>query len=53
MNKAFTLAELIVVVAIVLLLSALLIPAVIGSYDSAIRLTCASNLRQVRSPGRR
>lgn len=47
MNKAFTLAELMVVTAIILLLGALLIPVVIGAYDGALRLACTNNLHQI------
>ena len=47
MNKAFTLAELMVVVAIILTLGALILPVVSGSYQSAVRLVCTNNLHQI------
>ncbi len=46
MNKAFTLAELMVVIAIILTLGAILIPVVTGTYNSAIRLACTNNMHQ-------
>jgi prepilin-type N-terminal cleavage/methylation domain-containing protein/prepilin-type processing-associated H-X9-DG protein len=47
MNKAFTLAELMVVVAILLLLSAILLPVITGAYQSAQRMVCTNNLHQI------
>ncbi len=47
MNKAFTLAELMVVVAIILFLGAILLPAIAGAYTSALRVTCTNNLHQI------
>jgi prepilin-type N-terminal cleavage/methylation domain-containing protein/prepilin-type processing-associated H-X9-DG protein len=44
---AFTLVELLVVVALVALLIALLLPAVASARESARRVHCASNLKQV------
>jgi prepilin-type N-terminal cleavage/methylation domain-containing protein/prepilin-type processing-associated H-X9-DG protein len=46
-GRAFTLVELLVVIAIVALLVALLIPAVQASRESGRRSQCANNLRQI------
>ncbi len=46
-RKAFTLVELLVVVAVVAILAALLLPALSRSKGSAWRADCASNLRQL------
>lgn len=44
---AFTLIELLVVISIIVLLVALLMPALRGARDSARRVACQSNLRQI------
>ena len=46
-SEAFTLVELIVVIAIVALLSALSLSAVTGSRSKAQRIACVNNLKQV------
>ena len=47
MNRAFSLVELLVVLAIIGLLLALLLPAVPAGRDTARRMQCASHLRQI------
>ena len=46
-RNAFTLIELLVVISIIALLIAMLLPALEAARDSARRVMCASNLRQL------
>src|SRR5216117_2876127 len=46
-SRAFTLVELLVVIAVIAILIAILLPMVLRAKESANRVKCASNLRQV------
>ena len=48
-EEGFTLVELMVVLAIIMLLAAILTPAVIGAMEGARRVKCASNLKTIGS----
>jgi prepilin-type N-terminal cleavage/methylation domain-containing protein/prepilin-type processing-associated H-X9-DG protein len=46
-NRAFTLLELLVVLAIIGVLASLILPAIMGARESARRVSCLNNLRQI------
>jgi prepilin-type processing-associated H-X9-DG protein len=46
-NKAFTLVELLVVISIVILLAAMLLPAIRLVKDASLRASCSSNMRSL------
>src|SRR5437667_34279 len=47
--KSFTLIELLVVITIIMLLASLLLPALKGSRETARRVLCTTNMRQLTS----